>query len=136
MIKHLLRIDCNSSDFQCDQILPLLDSHKLFAAPRVRRWNVSGLERDPKQRQYMWYCQLVRVMGWGNLHMLLDTISKALRLDVWCNGVRDGGDLVAPASSSNNAWGSNPPASKRGKWVICTKGGGLATTSPTDHPST
>lgn len=33
-------------------------------------------------------------MGWGDPLRLLDAINKTLGLDVWCDGVKEGGDLM------------------------------------------
>ena len=33
-------------------------------------------------------------MGWGNLLRLPNAINKALGLDMWCDGVKEGGDLM------------------------------------------
>lgn len=33
-------------------------------------------------------------MGWGDSLRLPDAINKALGLDVWCDGVKEGGDLM------------------------------------------
>jgi hypothetical protein len=36
----------------------------------------------------------VHATGWDDLLGLPDAINKALGLDVWCDGVKEGGDLM------------------------------------------